>query len=317
MAKTFCEKHVCICGLFTILLIAACGYLFYAGWWLPIAINTHRLRHNQLIPFEIYTFSISDWYSYSVSSQRMKVLTYRQQKEFKYEFLLGSFQPENYSDSLNDLDFIEIDENATQISFNMSGLIAITWESFTKFVDQELDNKDKLYLTMYSSRDCVNKENETEIYDCFETWWDENNGTTAPEYYIYTPLNDQVFIDVNSIHASDVLDGPRDVFMFIIMMFCFIWFFLVIDFFEDPEIGWEGINYLIITIFFIGAYYLWIFVLSVIPVLFSLPVGMENIDYYRESLYSLTLVIGDYDPMYVSAKCVKNTICEYFVPKIL
>ena len=148
----------------------------------------------------------------------MKVLTYRQQQEFRYEFCWVHFNQTTY---IRWLDFIEIDENATKVSQNMSGLVAITWESFSKFVDSELNpDQDRLYLTMYSSRDCVNRENETEIYDCFDTWFEENNGTKAPEYYIYTPLDDQVFVNVNSIHASDVLDGPRDVFMFIIMMFC-------------------------------------------------------------------------------------------------
>merc|ERR1712113_916989 len=108
--------------------------------------------------------------------------------------------------------------------------------------------------------------------------------------------------------------------MFIIMMFCFIWFFLVIDFFEDPTIGMEGINYLIITIFFIGAYYLWVFVLSVVPVLFSFPFGMNNIDYYRESLYSLTYVVGDYDPMWWVSGVLLSGIWGYslilFIPVI-
>ena len=85
----------------------------------------------------------------------------------------------------------------------------------------------------------------------------------------------------------------------------------MIDFFEDPEIGCEGVNYLIITIFFVGAYYLWVFVLSVVPVLFSLPVGKNNLDYYRESLYSLTLIIGDYDPLWWVAGVLLNGVWAY------
>merc|ERR1712154_317173 len=68
------------------------------------------------------------------------------------------------------------------------------------------------------------------------------------------------------------------------------------DFFEDPDIGWEGINYLIGTLFFIGPYYLWVLVLSVVPIFFSLPMGMRNVDFYNEQFYSLTWVVGAYDP---------------------
>ena len=208
MGKTFCEKHVCICGLFTILLICACGYLFYAGWWLPIAINTHRLRHNQLVDFEIYSMSTSDWYKYSMGSERISILTYRQQQEYNYKFLLGSFQPKNFS--LDDLELI-IDDNASSIG-NMSGLIPITWDSFSSFVDNELDSDtssatitDQLFITMYSSNKCVDDDNNTDIYDCWEEWLDFYNlsDQELPKYYIYTQVNG-TFIDVNSIHASDV-----------------------------------------------------------------------------------------------------------------
>eukprot|EP01084_Bolivina_argentea_P173389 300303_1 len=317
MGKTFCEKHVLICFFFTILLIASSGFLFYAGWWLPIAINKHRLRHNQLVDFEIYTLPISNWYSYNIANEGISMVTYRQEKSYNYQYMLGSFQPENFSI----IDLIT-DPNAPSISANMSGAIPITWESFSEFVDSDLRNiENNLYLTMYSSSRCINiNSNTTDIYQCFNDWYKKTNQTAAPYYYIYTFINKTIFVDVNSIHASEVLDGPRDVFMFIIMMFCFIWFFLVIDFFEDPEIGSEGLNYLVITLFFIGAYYLWIFVISVVPVLFSLPVGKEHFDYYRESLYSITYVIGNYDPLWWVAGVLLNGIWAYalvlFVPVI-
>ena len=37
-----------------------CGYIFYVAFWIPIEINLHRLRFNQLVPFEIYDTNI-DW----------------------------------------------------------------------------------------------------------------------------------------------------------------------------------------------------------------------------------------------------------------
>lgn len=51
---------------------------------------------------------------------------------------------------------------------------------------------------------------------------------------------------------------------------------------------------MIITIFFIGVYYLWIFVLSVVPIAFSTPVGKNNLQYYTEFAYSLTMTFGNY-----------------------
>lgn len=150
--------------------------------------------------------------------------------------------------------------------------------------------------------------------------FEANNGTQAPEYYIYTELDNNIQINLNSVHASDVLDHPRDVLMFIILMFCFMWILLVIDYFEDPEIGWDAVNYLIITLFFIGAYYLWVFVLSVVPVFFCLPMYMTNVDYYKESLYSLTFVVGDYDPIWWVAGVLVNGLWAYslvlFVPAL-
>ena len=155
----------------------------------------------------------------------MSVLTYRQMQSMNYSFALGSFQPNNFS--LEILSQLTPDPDASEISQNMSGLLAISWQEFTEFVDTTLkDKNENLFIAMYSNEECKDDQNRTEIYDCFDNWWEANNGSTAPEYFIYTELNDPIFVDVNSIHASDVLDGPRDVFMFIIMMFCFIWFFL-------------------------------------------------------------------------------------------
>eukprot|EP01083_Nonionella_stella_P004722 13720_1 len=178
------------------------------------------------------TLRISDWHKYNMASQRMHVLTYRQQREYEYEYILGSFQSNVSIDELNP------DTNATVITNTSDNLIAVTWDSFTRFVDTTLKGEETLYITQYSSRICINKEdNTTEINDCFMKWYELNNRSDSamPEHFIYTELDESIYVDVNSIHASDILDGPRDVFMFILMMFCFIWFFLVIDFFEDPS----------------------------------------------------------------------------------
>ena len=99
--------------------------------------------------------------------------------------------------------------------------------------------------------------------------------------------------------------------MFIIMMFCFIWYILVVDFFEDPNIEMEGVNYLVMTLFFIGAYYLYAFVLTVVPVLFALPVDAENVDYYNEAKMSLSFTVGNYNARWWVTGVVLNGIWTY------
>eukprot|EP00485_Elphidium_margaritaceum_P009927 CAMPEP_0202687862 /NCGR_PEP_ID=MMETSP1385-20130828/3442_1 /ASSEMBLY_ACC=CAM_ASM_000861 /TAXON_ID=933848 /ORGANISM="Elphidium margaritaceum" /LENGTH=495 /DNA_ID=CAMNT_0049342713 /DNA_START=29 /DNA_END=1516 /DNA_ORIENTATION=- len=324
MVNVFCQKHMCVCTLFTILLFCSCGYLFYVGWWIPIAVNTHRLRHAQLVPFEIYAVSVSDWYRYSIGSEKMSILTYRQMEDYDYAYLLGSIQPSNFSVQIEGLDHLDINETATPLSNDTSGLFPVSWPNWIAFVDEYLEPsaQDTMYILQYSKKYCVKTgTNETEINQCFEDWVVANNASGEDvEYFVYTPLSQQIDVNVNSIDASTTLDGPRDVFIFIIMMFCFIWFFLVVDFFEDPEIGWEAVNYLIITMFFIGAYYLWVFVLSVVPVFFSLPMARPGLDYYRQAMYSLTYTVGDYDPLWWVTGVVVSGIWAYvlilFVPAL-
>eukprot|EP01084_Bolivina_argentea_P264717 448519_1 len=123
-----------------------------------------------------------------MASQGIHVLTYRQQREYEYEYILGSFQSNL---SVADLD-LNTDTNATVLTTNTSRLIAITWDSFTQFVDTTLADEQTLYITQYSSRICVNKEtNATEINNCFRDWFVSNNRTESPlpEYFIYTRLD--------------------------------------------------------------------------------------------------------------------------------
>ena len=182
-AKSYCETHLFICTIFTIVLLCACGFLFYAGWWLPIAINNHRLRHNQLVPFEIYNVKVDDWYKYSIPTERISVLTYRQQQSYNYKFLLGSFQPSNFS--LNGLELLT-DGNVQALTknVNVTGLIPVTWASFAGFVNKEIkpQNEKYLRLTMYSSSKCIDPStNSTEIYDCFRDWVCNQKHTLCPK----------------------------------------------------------------------------------------------------------------------------------------
>ena len=311
-----CQKHRyhCFCGVFSLVLIAACGYLFYGGWWLPIAMNRHRLRHTELNSFELYSLSASDWSKYNMAEEGLSMIIYRQEQPLDYEFLLGIFL-----------------SSSTSVPLPPWSLVQFDWPSFVDVVDSEDFDEEKLYIFRYSQRDCASGA------DCFDEWLSANNDSNTDKSFVCAEIEQRVSVDIDSISTSDALDGPRDIFvctslalgliscsrpecaaqMFIMMLFCFIWFILVIDFFEDKSIEMEGVNYLVMTVFFIGAYYLWVCVLAVVPVLFALPVAKENADYWDEALYSLSFVAGDYNPRWWVTGVLLSGIWSYSLVRFM
>ena len=68
-----------------ITLTLVCGYIFYCGFWLPIEIGRHRLRHHRLTDIALMETEI-DWLGYNVRTEGLSVMSYHEEVQMNAVF---------------------------------------------------------------------------------------------------------------------------------------------------------------------------------------------------------------------------------------
>jgi len=276
---------------FTISLIIA-GYLFYVGWWIPIELHKHSLRYNQLEPFEIYGVPKSQWFHYHMDTQPITVVSYLQHRPFDYEYYLSSAvldNPENKSIS--------------------NGLISATWDEFAEMVNNN-DTADLLIIQL-SRASC--QDGAACFIQYINAYGTDIDLPTTP--LMYTRIENECAVGVNSEIAGTLLDSPRDGFQFFIMLLFSIWLIVLLEFFDDNETetatAW---TYMSFVLFLVLGYYLWVFTLCVVPVLFATPIKYgDTLDYWELNEYSITYTVGDFDANWWVSGVMLHGIWQWFL----
>eukprot|EP01083_Nonionella_stella_P069616 185675_1 len=259
-------------------MLLICGYMIYSGWWLPIQIHKHRLRYNQLVPFELYTVDRADWVQYNMDTQHIEIISYSQQIPFEYEYFIGLFTTNE-------------------------SLVNVSWNSLSELV-ANTQSTSPLYIVQYSATEC------TDLSTCFSEYVRENE--LSNEGFAYTRIDKEHQMNVNSEVTSKLLDGPRDVFQFIIMFILCLWIVVLLEYFDDEDAeACQQWGYLILTMFFGFCYFLWILTLSVIPIFFANPAHMTTLDYWQTTEYSLVYNVGDYDAEWWVAGVMMHGIWQW------
>eukprot|EP01084_Bolivina_argentea_P298080 513608_1 len=275
------EDCCCMC-LFWILILAVCCYLA----WIMILharLKNHRLRYNQLNDFDVYEMKWSVWTKYRISTQTMSILTFKQQIDYEYQYILGTFQ--NYSDAH------EVNENVT--------MHQLSWNDFSDVIDDE-----NLCIFQFSKAKCSDS-----FEDCFYLKNYEIERTYDLDL-VYTPIK-TYFVNIDSESVGSFFNGYMDVIMglCVVIFLCVIISILFsINFDEEHLVNrstYLNLFLVLISIIF-GTYFLWINVLSFVPILFSSPLNWEPNNEFYASVYlaaaetndeyshSLIYSIGDY-----------------------
>lgn len=281
------KKASCLCStLFWISVLFVTGYLFYCISILPMIINNHRLRYNQLNIFEIYKLNINDYFKFDISKKGINILTFKQQIDYHYKYLLATpttITTSNYSDNNNT--FI-IDQ--------------LSWNQFNIFInDTDTIDTDKLCIIQYSESKCnINFE------QCFNSEYNNekfNQFMENENMLIYTEINNTYFINLNSELVSTILDDPRDGFMIMISIGFIIVIFGMLSLIQTKELR-QSIYLLLLSILFIFfSYLLWLFILTIIPIFFSLTYNKyitNDYDYFSMISFSLVYTTNDYNIIY-------------------
>lgn len=260
-------KRFCFWSIFGFVVLFFVGYLAFCGWWIPIKSGRHRLRHNQLVPFQIYGIDTADWFRYNMNTQKMQIVSYSQQREWKYEYLIGT-PTRNLSNS------------------------SWTTVSWTEFVDL-IHSESALFLIEYSSAKCLS------LSECREQYAVDHQ---FDGHLTVSVLSEIQSISLNSELTSKLLDVPRDTFQGVITLVMCCWLILCILYFDevDFEENMEKWQYLVVAIAASLLYLLYVFSLTVIPIFCSTPIlsddslNSESLSYWTEYSHSVTFVVGEY-----------------------
>eukprot|EP01083_Nonionella_stella_P055325 145966_1 len=258
----------CCLLFFWILVLCVLGYLFYVMSILPMIVNKHRLRFNQLDRLEIYTMDTADWFNYSISTEGVRILTFKQQIPFEYAYALAFA---SYP-------------NETDIDTNMTSLEEVSWDTFADSVHMNMD----LYIIQYSSAMCGSLE------QCLQ----QEQG--VHDMLVFTVINTTHFINLNSELVSTLLDDPRDTFNILIAVAMIVLMVCILLLLQTPPLAKASYMLLVLTCVIFGTYLLHVFGLIVVPICFSLPLHMTHdnqIDYFEVVSHSLVYSVGDYEPI--------------------
>jgi len=148
------------------------------------------------------------------------------------------------------------------------------------------------------------------LQTCFEQYF-----PTESTYY-YTLIRNEWYFDINSEEISNALDDPRDGIHFIVLIALFAITILLLT--AIPDFG--NSHFFWTAMIFIGAYYLWIFVLTVVPIQFALPHDKVNVNYWAMTQYSLAFTVGNYNPSWWISGVILNGLWMYtlllFLPSL-
>lgn len=246
----------------------------YTGWWIPLKMHKHCLRHSQLETFEIYSMDRQTWNEYNIATEQLTVISYKQQIPYSYQYFIGS----------------HIDTE-TNYSSNKS-LNILPWNAF---IQQTNSESSPLLIIQYSTSKCIDFSSCFEKYaisnNVFGDKWDKFDG------FVFAEIEKKYEANINSQITGNILDYHyiRDIFTCMIMFILCIWLILALDLFDNAELdAMEGWKALLFPIFFLLTYYLWIFSLSVIPILFVTPDRLTNMSYSQMNTHSLTMTVGEY-----------------------
>lgn len=251
----------------------------------------------------MYALSTSDWYSRNMDTQGIAIITYRQQTSFQYQYLIGSFG-----------DDFTIENDTENVD-----LIQLDWNQFNSLIDKN-KNISQLYITQWSKANCNNS-----LQLCFNQYF-----PTQSTYY-YTLITNEWYFDINSEEVSNAyvvyhlytykymyslytlyirihsLDDPRDGIHFIVLLALFAITILLLT--AIPDFG--NAHFFWTAMIFIGAYYLWIFVLTVVPIQFALPYNKQGLDYWNMIRFSLVFSVGNYKPIWWILGVILNGLWMY------
>eukprot|EP01083_Nonionella_stella_P186493 682803_1 len=254
------------------------AYLVYCGIILPTEINTHRLRYHPLEPFEMYTFPLSTWNQYNMKTKGISIVTYQEHKPHQYQYNLALFEDHNVT--------VSNDSTSRNISPK-------TWDEFTYIIEQ--NKPSTLFITQWSQTEC------TSFESCFQQHFPTDSD------YIYTPIVKEHFININSHAVGDAFDETRDVATGAVLVILFG--ILIMLLLSIPSFDNNPSSFLVATAF-IGAYFFWVFVTSIVPIVFCTPHD-QNPSYWDEIRYSLSFTVGDYNPVWWVAGVINNGIWMY------
>eukprot|EP01083_Nonionella_stella_P004880 14261_1 len=244
--------------LFWISVACVSIYLLYVATGVPAQVNNHRLRYHPLEPFQIYELDIHIWNNKNIAQQGLSFITYDNQIPHDYQYELGIFIQDN-NDST-----------------------ALPWMNFTSLVEHQPASP--LYIVLWSQTEC-----NQSLDICFEDHYLSRNST-----YYYTTITETQHFELDVQRVSKAFDKPRDGINFIVIAGCMaILILLLSSITESTDAG-----FVCVAILLLGVYYLYIFVLSVVPIGFCLLHDTSNdldIDYWNEIQYSLTFAVGDYN----------------------
>ena len=109
---------------------------------------------------------------------------------------------------------------------------------------------------------------------------------TYDDVLLYTPIDNEYKVKLDSKLTSQILDDPRDAFQFIIMFILCIWFIVLLEFFDDNEFQLkEAWTYLSLAIFGCIGYFVDIFVCGANLSQHLFHYNDQELDYWEQTRF--------------------------------